>query len=129
MLTQQAIAPSPTARSSVTGAGARATAGGLNNVFLIEFERFDLDEVLPLQAIVKDFPKSRDISLSQGGAGAFSFNLTTTAPAEDVLRYLALMINDRGYRKGTINISSSPGKFLIQRVINDGYRPGAPHQP
>jgi hypothetical protein len=125
MLDQQAVKSSGT--SGVTGGGRSASGGGLANNYLLEFEHFQMEEILPLKAIMeKEFPETLDISSPQGGAGSFSLNLASRAKADKVLEWLHLMMQDRGYKLSNLKISTSGDKFIIDRVVDDGYRPAPP---
>jgi hypothetical protein len=127
MLDQQALRPKAgTAAGAVTGR-APMTSGGLVNNYVLTFERFQMQEVLPIKAIVEnEFPETLDISMPEGGAGSFTFNFSSRAKADKVLELLHVMMEDRGYNLKNIKITTSGSKFIIDRIVDDGYRPKRP---
>jgi hypothetical protein len=125
MLDQQAIKSGTTASGAVTGRTDQRN--GLANNYVLEFEHFQMEEILPLKAIMEsEFIDSLDVSMPQGGAGSFSLNLATRAKADKVMEWLHLMMQDRGYDLSKIKISTSVDKFIIDRIVDDGYRPARP---
>lgn len=105
--------------------GGGSTAQGLVNNYVISFEHFDMPEVLPLKAIIETFPETLEITMPQGAGGAFSINLVSKAKADNLIEWLHLMMEDRGYNLNNIKISTGPGKFTVDRIVEDGYRPTA----
>jgi hypothetical protein len=125
MLDQQAIKSGPAATGAITGRTDQRN--GLANNYVLEFEHFQMEEILPLKAIMEsEFIDSLDVSMPQGGAGSFSLNLATRAKADKVMEWLHLMMQDRGYDMSKIKISTSVDKFIIDRIVDDGYRPARP---
>jgi hypothetical protein len=127
MLDQQALRSSSSAGGAVTGQGA-GSGGGLVNNFVVRFEHFQMQEVLPMKTIIEtEFPETLDISMPEGGANSFSLNFSSRAKADKVLEWLHLMMEDRGYNLGKVKITTSGGStFTIDRIVDDGYRPAAP---
>jgi hypothetical protein len=126
MLDQQALrAPAPSS-GAVTGRSAAAGNGLVNN-FVVNFEHFQMQEVLPLKAIIEtEFPETLDVTMPTGGTNSFSLNFATRAKADKVLEWLHLMMEDRGYNLSKIKITVSGDKFVVDRITDDGYRPAAP---
>ncbi len=126
MLDQQALRATPAPGGVVTGRGA-AGGNGLINNFVVAFEHFQMEEVLPLKAIMEnEFPETLEIGTPAGGTGSFSINLTTRAKADKVLEWLHLMMEDRGYSLSKIKISTAGDTFTVDRIVDDGYRPATP---
>jgi len=125
MLDQQALRTSASPGSGAVTGRAPASGNGLVNNFVVTFEHFQMQEVLPLKAIMeKEFPETLDISMPEGSSGSFTLNLSTRAKADKVLEWLHLMMEDRGYNLSKLKISTSGSdKFIIDRIVDDGFRP------
>ncbi len=127
-LDSEAIRPaSVRSTGAVTGSDA-GTADGLVNNYVIEFERFQMDEILPMQSIIEnEFPKTLQVSNLAGSSGFYSLNASSRAPANKIIEWLHQMMDSRGYDRDVIKINASgDGTFKIERIVDDGYRPARP---
>lgn len=126
MLDQQAIRPGGQQGPAVTGRAASGADALVNN-YVVSFEHFQMQEVLPFKSVMEsEFPETLEIGMPSGGSGSFTVNLTTRARADKVLEWLHLMVEDRGYDLSKIKITTSGDSFIVDRIVDDGYRPAAP---
>ncbi|MEM9570754.1 MAG: hypothetical protein AAF996_04760 [Pseudomonadota bacterium] len=130
-LDAEAIRPAAVASNgAVTGGAATGVTSGLVNNYVYQFERFQMDEILPMQAIIEgEFPGTEQITQLAGGSGYFSFNASSRAPASKMFTWLHQMMDDRGYNRDNIKITASgDGTYIIERIVDDGYRPARPRR-
>jgi hypothetical protein len=120
MLDQQALRGG-SGRGAVAG---RNAGRGLVNTFVINFEHFEMSEVLPFKSVIEnEFPETLEVSMPQGASNSFTMNLSTHARADKVLDWLHLMVEDRGYNLKNIKVTITGDKFTVDRIVDDRYRP------
>ena len=127
-LDQVAISPAAMQTSGAITGGSATPAGGLVNNYVFEFERFQMDEILPMQSIIEtEFPNTIEVTEVAGSSNYYSFNASSRAPANKILEWLHQMMDDRGYDRDAIKIhAEGNGNYRIERIVDDGYRPSRP---